>query len=57
MRYVKKLNNDKYEGLVVVKSTVEPETVNKLSRKYLNLKICHNPVNFLTARTAYEDFS
>lgn len=50
-----KLNNDKYEGLVVVKSTVEPETVNKLSRKYLNLKICHNP-EFLTARTAYEDF-
>lgn len=48
------LVNNNYEGLVVLKSTVEPETINKLSIKY-NLKLCHNP-EFLTARTAYEDF-
>ena len=48
------LVNNNYEGLVVLKSTVEPETINKLSIKY-NLKLCHNP-EFLSARTAYEDF-
>lgn len=49
------LVNNNYEGLVVLKSTVEPETINKLSIKY-NLKLCHNP-EFLTARTAYDDFN
>ena len=44
-----------YEGIVVLKSTVEPETTNKLSEKYRKLKIIHNP-EFLTARTAFEDF-
>ena len=48
------LEKNKYKGVVVVKSTIEPETINKLSKKY-NLKLCHNP-EFLTARTAYEDF-
>ena len=48
------LEKNNYKGVVVVKSTVEPETINKLSKKY-NLKLCHNP-EFLTARTAYEDF-
>ncbi len=48
------LEKNKYRGVVVVKSTVEPETINKFSKKY-NLKLCHNP-EFLTARTAYEDF-
>ena len=48
------LENNNYEGLVVLKSTVEPETVNKLSEKY-KLKLSHNP-EFLSARTAYEDF-
>ena len=44
-----------YEGIVVLKSTIEPETTNKLSEKYKKLKIIHNP-EFLTARTAFEDF-
>jgi UDPglucose 6-dehydrogenase len=44
-----------YKGLIVLKSTIEPETTNILSRKYPHLKICHNP-EFLTARTAFEDF-
>lgn len=49
------LEESKYNGLVVLKSTVEPETTNKLSEKYNSLKMCHNP-EFLTARTAFEDF-
>jgi len=44
-----------YNGLVVLKSTVEPETTNKVAEKYNSLKICHNP-EFLTARSAFEDF-
>lgn len=50
------LNNMRYKGIVILKSTVEPETTNKLSQQYKNLKICHNP-EFLTARTAVEDFA
>jgi len=45
---------DGYDGIVVIKSTVEPETTNKLSGMY-KLKFIHNP-EFLTARTAFEDF-
>ena len=44
-----------YKGLIVIKSTVEPESTNILSKKYPHLKICHNP-EFLTTRTAFEDF-
>jgi nucleotide sugar dehydrogenase len=43
-----------YTGLVVIKSTVEPETTRQLSQLY-KLKLVHNP-EFLTARTAFEDF-
>jgi UDPglucose 6-dehydrogenase len=49
------LEQSKYKGIVVLKSTVEPETTNKLADKYKNLKIVHNP-EFLTARSAFEDF-
>jgi UDPglucose 6-dehydrogenase len=49
------LETCKYNGLVVIKSTIEPETTDLLSKKYTSLKICHNP-EFLTARTAFEDF-
>jgi nucleotide sugar dehydrogenase len=48
------LENHHYNGIVVIKSTVEPETTDELSRKY-DLHLVHNP-EFLTARTAYEDF-
>ena len=48
------LNEYNYTGLVVIKSTVEPETIQSLSLKY-NLKLIHNP-EFLTARTAFDDF-
>ena len=49
------LESFNYSGLVVIKSTVEPETTNNLSSKFKNLSFVHNP-EFLTARTAYEDF-
>ena len=50
----KKLVENNYKGLVVIKSTVEPETTKKFSEKY-NLRFIHNP-EFLTAATAFEDF-
>ena len=49
------LNNNNYIGLVVIKSTIEPETTEKLSKRFNKLSIYHNP-EFLTARTAFEDF-
>ena len=49
------LQNNSYNGLVVIKSTVEPTTTDKLSEKYKSLKFVHNP-EFLTAATAFEDF-
>ena len=49
------LEQSKYKGIVVLKSTVEPETTNKLADKYKNLKIVHNP-EFLSACSAFEDF-
>lgn len=44
-----------YAGVVVIKSTVEPETTNQLQKDFPNLQFVHNP-EFLTARTAFEDF-
>ena len=49
------LNDNAYTGLIVIKSTVEPETTNKLSKLFEKLRFAHNP-EFLTARTAFEDF-
>lgn len=45
---------NKFEGLVVIKSTVEPMTTQLLSQTY-NLRFVHNP-EFLSAATALEDF-
>jgi len=50
----KKLNEFKYQGIVVIKSTVEPGLTRGMALKY-NLKMVHNP-EFLTARTNVEDF-
>ena len=50
-----KLEENNFKGIIVIKSTVEPETTNKLSEKYPKLSLIHNP-EFLTARTAIEDF-
>ena len=49
------LNTHKFKGLVIIKSTIEPETTDKFSDIYPRLKIAHNP-EFLTARSAYTDF-
>ena len=50
----KLLKNHKFQGIIIIKSTVEPETTNLLSEKYYS-KIIHNP-EFLSAATAFEDF-
>lgn len=49
------LNDNEYPGTVVIKSTVEPQTINLICDEFTNLNIVHNP-EFLTARTAYNDF-
>jgi UDPglucose 6-dehydrogenase len=49
------LEKNNYLGVIVIKSTVEPETTDSLSEKYSSLHFIHNP-EFLTARTAEEDF-
>jgi UDPglucose 6-dehydrogenase len=50
-----KLTEHNYQGLVVIKSTVEPETTANLGKRYPTLKFVHKP-EFLTAATAFEDF-
>jgi len=52
---LEELNNNNYNGIIVIKSTVEPMTTSNLQIKYPLLKLVHNP-EFLTARTAFEDF-
>lgn len=49
------LSENNYLGVIVIKSTVEPETTNKLSKDFPNLHFIHNP-EFLSAKTAYDDF-
>lgn len=52
---LKKLDEKNFKGLIVVKSTLIPGSINFLENKYPHLIIIHNP-EFLTARTAKEDF-
>ena len=49
------LSNYNYNGVIVIKSTIEPTTTEKLYMSYPNLQFVHNP-EFLTARTAKDDF-
>ena len=49
------LIENNYKGIIIIKSTVEPETTNNLSNEFPELKFIHNP-EFLTARTAFDDF-
>jgi len=51
----KDLQKDKFKGLIVIKSTIEPTTTSKLCKMFPTLKLIHNP-EFLTAATAFEDF-
>ena len=48
------LTNNKYHGIVVIKSTVEPG-VSQTIAELFDLRIFHNP-EFLTASTAFDDF-
>lgn len=48
------LKQNNYNGGVIIKSTVEPNTTENLYKKY-KLNLLHNP-EFLTAVTAFEDF-
>ena len=50
------LSNNNFRGLIILKSTVEPQTTASLSEKFPKLSIIHNP-EFLTERTALEDFN
>lgn len=50
----KYLSENKYQGIAVIKSTIEPGTCRSFQEKY-KLNILHNP-EFLSARTAEEDF-
>ena len=52
---LKYLSENNFSGIFVCKSTVEPKTSEILAKEY-NIKIVHNP-EFLTARTAFEDFN
>jgi UDPglucose 6-dehydrogenase len=49
------LSNKHFTGIIIIKSTVEPLTTQKLSDDFPNLNFIHNP-EFLTAKTAFEDF-
>ena len=51
---LKKLKDNKYKGLCVIKSTVEPGVTQSFFDKY-GLNLAHNP-EFLTERTAFQDF-
>jgi len=48
-------NDNLYDGIILIKSTLEPHTTNYLSDKYKNLSLIHNP-EFLSAKTAQNDF-
>lgn len=51
-----KLDTLAFQGVVIIKSTVEPTTTRNLASKYPRLSIVHNP-EFLTASTAKDDFA
>ena len=49
------LIHNNFNGAVVVKSTIEPETLNELAIEFNTLHFIHNP-EFLTAINAFDDF-
>jgi|TARA_R110002012_G_scaffold305775_4_gene510035 UDPglucose 6-dehydrogenase len=52
---IQNLLNNNYQGIVVIKSTVEPGTTEALSKKYTDLEIAFVP-EFLRERCAVVDF-
>lgn len=51
---LEELEEKKYNGLAIIRSTIEPKSTEDLAEKY-NIDIVHNP-EFLTARTAFENY-
>ena len=49
------LNQNKYNGIIVIKSTVEPGTTDNLKKSFSDLHFVHNP-EFLKAISAIDDF-
>lgn len=49
------LSEKGFDGIILIKSTVEPGTTDRLSVAFPNLRFIHNP-EFLSAATACEDF-
>ncbi len=49
------LSEYKYNGVIIIKSTVEPNSTEELALKFPELNIIHNP-EFLKAKTAEDDF-
>jgi UDPglucose 6-dehydrogenase len=54
-KVVKGLSDNKYKGLIVIKSTVKPGTTDKLAKQYSDLKFAFCP-EFLREKAAYTDF-
>lgn len=52
---IKELSERGYAKVIIIKSTVEPTFTDELSKKYPQISFINNP-EFLTARTAYDDF-
>ena len=52
---LRNLSNSNYNGIIVIKSTVEPGTTDAMSKRFPKLHLMHNP-EFLSAATAFEDF-
>lgn len=52
---IKKINEKTKDKIVVIKSTVAPNTTNKLNSKYENITVAFNP-EFLTERNAVDDY-
>ena len=50
------LSENNYKGIILIKSTIEPDTTKRFAETYENLLLIHNP-EFLSAKTAIEDFS
>lgn len=50
------LSKNNYNGIIIIKSTIIPNTIYQLENTFSNLEFIHNP-EFLTARTAFDDFN
>ena len=49
------LSDNNYKGIILIKSTIEPNTTDNFAKLFTNLILIHNP-EFLSAKTAIEDF-